>query len=131
MEISGLRERNEVAAGEIAMSQDLLKDTRREAVTLVLAKSEAERNVVTYLDDAAKAHRIARDISIAAKQKLTRAIKHAKAEARRETLEEINWPSWVGGQLLLCPYVFVHPSLQWRICYFEKAFSSTKPGASC
>ncbi|XP_070013910.1 uncharacterized protein [Nicotiana sylvestris] len=34
-------------------------------------------------------HRIARNISIAAEQKLIRAIKHAKAEARRETLEGI------------------------------------------
>lgn len=84
-----MRERNEIAAGELATSRDLLKGARREIAALAAAKSEVEQNAVTYQEDAATAHRVARDISVAAEQKLTRAIEHAKAEARRETLEEL------------------------------------------
>ncbi|XP_070009669.1 uncharacterized protein [Nicotiana sylvestris] len=88
-EISGLREQNEIAAGELTTSRDLLKDARREVAALAAVKSEVERNAITYQEDAATTYRIARDISIEAGQKLTQAIKHAKAEAKTETLEEI------------------------------------------
>ncbi|XP_070010586.1 uncharacterized protein [Nicotiana sylvestris] len=88
-EIFGLRERNEIVVGELATSQGLLEASRKEISSLAMAKSEVEQNAITYQEDAATTHRIARDMSIAAERKLTRAIKHAKAGARRETLEKI------------------------------------------
>ncbi|XP_070023254.1 uncharacterized protein [Nicotiana sylvestris] len=88
-EILGLRKQSEVATEELVSSLDLLKDARKEVATLVAAKSEIERNATTYLDDAVTTHKIACDVSIAIEHKLAQAINHAKAEARRETLEEI------------------------------------------
>ncbi|XP_070014750.1 spindle pole body component 110-like [Nicotiana sylvestris] len=88
-EISGLRKQSEVATEEFATSQDLLENARKEVAALAAAKSKVEKNASTYLEDAATTHKIARDLSIAFEQKLARAINHAKAEARRETLEEI------------------------------------------
>ncbi|XP_070010505.1 uncharacterized protein [Nicotiana sylvestris] len=87
--ISELRKRNEVATGELATSQDHLKDARKEVALLASTKSKVEQNAATYLEDESMMHKIVHDISIAAEQKLTRAINLAKAEARRETLEEI------------------------------------------
>lgn len=42
MEISGLKEQNEIVARELVTSQDLLSDTLRKIVALAAAKSEAE-----------------------------------------------------------------------------------------
>ncbi|XP_070025369.1 WEB family protein At5g16730, chloroplastic-like [Nicotiana sylvestris] len=55
VEILGLRKQSEVATEELASSHDLLKNARKEVATLVATKSEIERNVATYLDDAATA----------------------------------------------------------------------------
>nr|XP_009780513.1 PREDICTED: uncharacterized protein LOC104229563 [Nicotiana sylvestris] len=87
--IFGLRKQSEVATMELGTSQDLLKNAREEVAALAAAKSEAERNAATCLEDAATTHKIDHDVSIIAEQKLARAFNHAKAETRRETLEEI------------------------------------------
>ncbi|XP_070010419.1 uncharacterized protein [Nicotiana sylvestris] len=76
-------------AGELLTSQYLLTDARREIVTLATAKSEAERDAATYKKDATMAHTMVRDMSMAAQQRLTRAIEYAKAKAKRESLEEL------------------------------------------
>ncbi|XP_070014079.1 uncharacterized protein [Nicotiana sylvestris] len=87
--ILGLRKQSEVATEKLASSHDLLKNARKEIDALAAAKSEIERNAAFYLDDVATTHKITHDVSIEAEQKLAQAIKHIKAEARRETLEEI------------------------------------------
>ncbi|XP_070010885.1 uncharacterized protein [Nicotiana sylvestris] len=67
-----------------------LKDgARLETATLAAAKSKAERDAAAYKEDAATAHAMVRDISLAAEQKLVRAVEHAKAEAKREVLEKL------------------------------------------
>ncbi|XP_070024942.1 uncharacterized protein [Nicotiana sylvestris] len=88
-EISGLRKQSEVATEELATSQDLLRNARKEVAALATAKSKVERNATIDLEDATTTHKIARDVSIAAQQKLARDIIHVKVDARRETLEEI------------------------------------------
>ncbi|XP_070019714.1 GRIP domain-containing protein RUD3-like [Nicotiana sylvestris] len=89
VEILGLRKQSEVVTSELALTHDLLKDARKEIGALVVAKSELKGNVATYLKDAAMMNQIAHDVSIKAEQKLARAIEHARAEARRKTLQEI------------------------------------------
>ncbi|XP_070020791.1 uncharacterized protein [Nicotiana sylvestris] len=69
-EILGLRKQSEVATKDLASSHDLLKNAHKEIVALAAAKSEIERNVATYLDDATTTHKIAGDVSIVAEQKL-------------------------------------------------------------
>ncbi|XP_070019650.1 uncharacterized protein [Nicotiana sylvestris] len=88
-EVSGLKERRETVIGELATSRGLLSDTRREIATLATAKSKAERDYVTYREDVATSHAMVRDISLAAGQKLARAVDHAKAKVKREVLEEL------------------------------------------
>lgn len=73
----------------MASTHGLLKDAQKEIVALVATKSQIEGNVATYLKDAATTNQIARDVSIKDEQKLARAIEHARTEARRKTLEEI------------------------------------------
>ncbi|XP_070004502.1 uncharacterized protein [Nicotiana sylvestris] len=85
--ISGLKEQSEIVTGELATSRGLLSDTRREIATLAAAKSEADLDATDYKEDAATTHAMVRDISLAAGQKLARAIEHAKA--KREVLEEL------------------------------------------
>ncbi|XP_070029125.1 uncharacterized protein [Nicotiana sylvestris] len=80
---------NDAVILELVSTHDLLKDARKEIAELAAAKSKIERNVATYLKDIATVHQTDRDASTKAKQKLTRAIKQARAEARRKTLEEI------------------------------------------
>ncbi|XP_070001999.1 uncharacterized protein At3g49055-like [Nicotiana sylvestris] len=60
-----------------------------EIVTLVAAKFKVERDATAYKEDATIAHTMFRDMSMAAEQKLIRAVEHAKVEAKRETLEEL------------------------------------------
>lgn len=84
-----MRERNEIVAWELTISRYLLEDARREIAALAAAKYEVEQNVITYQEDVATVHKVAHDISIGAEQKLNRDIGHAKAEVRRETLEEL------------------------------------------
>ncbi|XP_070015748.1 COP1-interactive protein 1-like [Nicotiana sylvestris] len=88
-EISELKERNEIVARELVTSRDLLTDTRREIVTLAAAKSEVKRDAATYKKDVTTTHTMVRDMSMAAEQRLIRAVEHAKVEAKRETLEEL------------------------------------------
>ncbi|XP_070010700.1 protein WEAK CHLOROPLAST MOVEMENT UNDER BLUE LIGHT-like 1 [Nicotiana sylvestris] len=61
--------------------------SKLEIVTLAAAKSEVERDAAAYKEDAATSHTMVRDISLAAEQKLIRAVEHSKAEAKREILE--------------------------------------------
>nr|XP_016512064.1 PREDICTED: tropomyosin-like [Nicotiana tabacum] len=90
-DISGLKEWSKNVTRELVTSRGLLADTYREIATLAAAKSEAKQNVVAYREDAATAHAMVRDISLATGKKLARAVEHAKAKAKakREVLEEL------------------------------------------
>ncbi|XP_070022621.1 uncharacterized protein [Nicotiana sylvestris] len=94
-EILELRGQNEVMASkrdilrsELASTWDLLQSARKEATALSAAKYEAEKDASSYRKHAATANERAREILEKAKQKLDRAVAHARAEARRQAFEE-------------------------------------------